>query len=421
MKTNTKIFIDNFLGVPVVFLLNVLAKSLGFVLRINHQFTHKEVKHIVICKYLGMGSIIQATPLIQTIKRKYPLAKITFITSAQNKSLIAKIPLIDNAIYINDSGFIKLLTSTINAVKVLLSNRADIYLDLEIYSYYSTIITTLSCATNRIGYYRKESNIRLGVYTHMLFFNTHAPIAHSYLQMGRLIGCEDIVEDLLPLNYSKDEKYSLIEKFPVLQHQKYIVINANASDLRIERRWDSINYIDTIKNLSSKYEQYKFVLIGSKSESHYIDNEVYNSLQQNSNVINTCGQLTIGELIALIAKCDLILTNDTGPMHIAFAMKAATVALFGPCSPLQYGQNKNAYCIYKSLYCSPCVHEFAKAPCGGNNQCMKKIATKEVTDLCISIVSNTDFKDSYCSVPNNFIYLEKTNVPLGIVERKNIK
>ena len=95
-------------------------------------------------------------------------------------------------------------------------------------------------------------------------------------------------------------------------------------------------------------------------------------------MINTAGQLSIEELIALINKTELMITNDTGPMHLSFAANRPTIALFGPASPIQFGNHTAVDAIYKKVPCSPCVHNFIQPPCNGNNICMKQIEVAEV-------------------------------------------
>ena len=73
-----------------------------------------------------------------------------------------------------------------------------------------------------------------------------------------------------------------------------------------------------------------------------------------------------------------MISNDTGPMHIAFAVNTKTIALFGPCSPLQYGDIHAVEIFYKHVHCSPCVHKYLRPPCHGDNICMKNISAGEV-------------------------------------------
>ena len=63
---------------------------------------------------------------------------------------------------VNDSGLLPLASSSWKLLRRLWKLRPDLYIDLETYSYYSTAIATMSCARNRIGFYRVERNIRMG-------------------------------------------------------------------------------------------------------------------------------------------------------------------------------------------------------------------------------------------------------------------
>ena len=397
MQVKTKVRIDTIIGYPIAIMLNIAAKTLGFLLGINHTFD-KKPKRIVVCKLLGMGSIIQATPLLQTLKENNPDAELIFVSSTQNKIILQTFPFIDKLILINDSSFFKILPSTFKAIFKFWSSKPDLYIDLETYSYYSTILSLLSLSQNRIGFYRKESNIRLGIYTHMMFFNAKTPIAQSYLQMARLSGSKTINENLYNFKSLLNRK-DIIDKLSKIEgynsNSKSVIINPNASDLRRERRWGTSNYAELLSKLSEKYTDYNFLIIGSKAEEHYT-NEIFNKSNKAKNIINTVGKFSLTDLINIIETADLLITNDTGPMHISFALKKQTLTLFGPTSPLQYGSNK-AFIISKEIYCSPCVHEFILSPCNGNNICMQQISVDEVYNLSINILENNSTK-SY----NNF-------------------
>ena len=101
MNTRRKIVIDKFLGVFIAFPLNFLVRLVGFVTNFDHSLKGKK-KNIVVCKYKGMGSIIQSTPLIQTLKTNYPNAKITFVSSVENKSILERITIIDQVLLVDD-------------------------------------------------------------------------------------------------------------------------------------------------------------------------------------------------------------------------------------------------------------------------------------------------------------------------------
>jgi ADP-heptose:LPS heptosyltransferase len=361
-----------------------------------------------------MGSIIQSTPLLQSLRASFPAAKIIFISNLANKPLIDKIPFVDKSYFVSDRSIFSLFSSFISLIFRLITFRKSVFLDLEIYSNFSTIVTTLSCATNRIGFYRKDVNIRLGIYTHMLNMNINYPISQSYLQMARLMGCKVIVESL----YNFEGPTLASERIKSLPG-KYIVINPNASDLRLERRWPANNFVSLIKRILSTEKSYSFVFIGSIDEEGYVK-ALLNSFdeEEKQNIIDTSGKLTIDELFQLIKGAALMITNDTGPMHIAFANNIPTLALFGPCNPSQYGLNAKTYCFYKAVYCSPCVHEFAVPPCKGNNQCMQQIEIVDVLEVFKGWLSNPVLEQ--VTVKQTTVYLDNNNSPLGIVRRNAV-
>ncbi len=387
---------------------------------INHSFD-KIPERIVVCKFLGMGSIIQATPLLQTLRQSFPRSKIFFVTSKANETLLKKVNSINEVWCVDDKNVSSVLASTWTLLRKLWRNKIDLYIDLETYSYYSTAVATLSLSRNRLGFYRAERNIRLGVYTHMMFFNSRAPIAESYLQMARLVGCREIQRELFPFRINQDDKENcrkILENLKVQNDKRYIVINPNASDLRIERRWPLDNYAAVITKLSKEFQDLQFILIGTKNESEWVE-KLMSFLQgsEKERVYNTAGKFSLGELFALISGAVLTLTNDTGPMHISFALKKPTVCLFGPASPSQYGQNPYAFGLYKNIYCSPCVHEFLTPPCRGDNQCMKLITTEEVSSLCIHLLRNEQLSPpEYPAFPQQFALANGINT-LGLVER----
>lgn len=93
-------------------------------------------------------------------------------------------------------------------------------------------------------------------------------------------------------------------------------------------------------------------------------------------VVNLAGRTTLRELMGLISCLDAFLTNDSGPMHIAAALRVPLVALFGSTSSIKTGPYGWGEVIHKHVFCSPCY----KRVCPIDFQCMKKIEVDEVYD-----------------------------------------
>ena len=115
MKTQTKVILDEWFGKALVLLLNFFARLLGSILSIDHTL-ERAPRRIVVCKFLGMGSIIQATPLLRSLRANFPHAEIIFVTSSGNKILLESIKDVNQVYCIDDSGAIKVLRSMVEVL-----------------------------------------------------------------------------------------------------------------------------------------------------------------------------------------------------------------------------------------------------------------------------------------------------------------
>ncbi len=117
------------------------------------------------------------------------------------------------------------------------------------------------------------------------------------------------------------------------------------------------------------------------------------SQQARDKVVNTAGVLSLPQLFALLKNAACMLTNDTGPMHMAIALGCPTVCLFGPVHPDHYGHvGKDVVTLYAPVFCSPCVHEIEQPPCNGNNVCMRRLTPDLAIDAVNRLLKSRDEK-----------------------------
>ncbi len=167
----------------------------------------------------------------------------------------------------------------------------------------------------------------------------------------------------------------------------YVVVNVNASDLLIERRWPAERFVEVIEWLLTR-ESSAVVLTGAPGERSYVTEVVGRVRGETVRLVNLAGELTLGGLFALLEDARCVITNDTGPMHMAWALGAPTVAHFRPVNPAHYGMVGDRFRILrKPVYCSPCVHEVDEPPCNGNNICMQRVGVAEVIEAVESLLS----------------------------------
>lgn len=416
MNTRIQIGIDKTLGSFLNILLFGIVRLLGKILRINHDL-NRPFQRIVVCKLKGMGSIVQASALLATLRKNYPTAEIIFVSTEANKSILNFYgDQINGTVLIQDNSIFQLIKSSISALWKLWKFRPQVYIDIEVYSNYSSLLCTLSAASNRFGYYKSDKNYRSGLYTHLMYYNIKAPLSEIYLQMARILPIKEVNHELIPLILSNEIQSNANQKLrefnPQIDLFNYLVINPNASDLRLERRWPTEYFIQLIQEIRVLKPNMLIVLIGNKQEANYV-NEIAKHFQEDNHVIDSSGKLKLDELIAVMNNAAGIITNDTGPLHLALALRKKTVGLFGPCAPDQYGQMQTCIPVYTNVYCSPCVHEFINPPCAGDNQCMKRINVSMVINAWKKLMEEQ--ADNYVHFD---IAFESNSTPMGFIHNR---
>jgi len=136
------------------------------------------------------------------------------------------------------------------------------------------------------------------------------------------------------------------------------------------KRWPVENFAGLVRRLAEKFSDARFAILGSGEDRP--SGEII-SRAAPSRSLNLCGETSLPEMVEWIRMCELMVTNDTGPMHVAAALGKPLVALFGPTEPSRtgpYGRLENVLRI--ELPCSPCLKSYCtyEKP----NECLKAIS-----------------------------------------------
>jgi ADP-heptose:LPS heptosyltransferase len=141
-------WIDNVVGKPVCYLLTVYSRLADLIPR-----KEKPLKTILLTKYLGMGSIVHATPLIRSVKNKYPDARVLFLTFSDNGDFIKSLGLVDEVHCIRTDNLLFFLTDVLASLRHLRKRQIDCVLNMEFFSKFGAIMSFLSGARLTVGYY----------------------------------------------------------------------------------------------------------------------------------------------------------------------------------------------------------------------------------------------------------------------------
>ena len=149
------------------------------------------------------------------------------------------------------------------------------------------------------------------------------------------------------------------------------VLAVNVGATRPQKRWFAASFAETLDLLAD----IPCVLVGSGAEDTVMAAEVMR-LTQRARPVNFVGQTAVNTLAAVLQRCDLLLSADSGPMHLATAVGTPTLALFGSTDPDVTGPfDTSSETIYKALPCSPCGNH---PTCEGRYDCLRTITPEEV-------------------------------------------
>lgn len=409
MQVDTMRLIDYYVGVPLTFILTIVRYILDFVMRPNYSFKSKNVLFIELSE---MGSAILVDPVIRYFVKQYSIEPYFVIFDKNEPSLrILNTVSPANTFTIRSENFFILAIDTIKFVLWCRFKKIDTVVDLELFSRYTAILSYLSGARKRVGFYKftSEGLYRGDLYTHNVMYNPYLHITKNFyslvyavmyevsydssvnnssdcMKLGEVPFSKTIVPDdvmkITKVCYTEDELDVMRRRVKAVfreidfRKDKLVIINPNASELLPLRRWPKEYYIDLIRMILLNHENVYILLTGAKSEYNDIQEivESFNGQVISRRVFNFAGMTDLTDLPLLYSIASFMVTNDSGPAHFAAVTDLPTYVLFGPETPVLYRSLGNTTPIYLGLACSPCVSAYnhRKSPCT-NNKCLKQI------------------------------------------------
>ena len=178
--------LDAFLGLPLC----VLAFAITLPNRLlpwRRSAGRRDPQRILVIKFLGMGSVLLATPMLQRLRDACPGAQITFLTFGSNASLVTRLTMVDDVITVSRRSLPRLLLTTPRLLWRLRTQRYDLAVDLEFYSRLSSLVAWGSGARRRIGFFVR-SRWRGSLLTNAVYFNPTLPYGQAVMALLHPLG-----------------------------------------------------------------------------------------------------------------------------------------------------------------------------------------------------------------------------------------
>lgn len=342
---------------------------------------------ILVVLIAGIGDLVMASPSLRAIRNGHPDAHIHLLTSTDALPIAKHYPMVDEATAFpirelrRDK---KHLLEIPGMVWELRQRRFDLAMNLfQVASLTGAIkmglLLRASGAPTRIGH---------GRFGFGLFLTTALPTdtftgRHAVDAMLEIAVQAGGIPDNLGLEVSWDAQVDAKwDRFASLPGE--IVVGINPGGDREMKRWHPERFAAVAAEVAARFPT-RIVLLGGPSDTA-LAARIEGKLPADCAVSNLAGKVPLAELACLISRLALLLTNDSGPMHIAAAVKTPVVALFGPSDPLingPYTDPERYRVIRKNVPCErPC--EIKRCP---RPSCMDLISVTEVTAACAELLT----------------------------------
>jgi ADP-heptose:LPS heptosyltransferase len=367
MKVDTMRAIDRWVGIPLTFLLTLFLFPFG-------RGGRAKPKRILFIELSEMGSTILADPAMRKAKNALggELFFVIFKRNAASLDLIGTVPR-ENIRTIREDSIFSLAIDTLGFLLWTRRNKIDTVVDLELFSRFTALLTGLSGASNRVGYYRfhNEGLYRGELLTHRVAYNPHIHISKNFVALiNALIAATPEVpysktviaddEITLPRLVAGGHEAQAIEArvagvFPPFEPARHrlVLLNPNASDLLPQRRWPVEHFAQLGRRIVERWEDAVILITGAPDEAAGAED-----LRQrigHARALNFAGRSAFSDLPLLYSISTLMVSNDSGPAHFAAVTDMPTIVLFGPETPALYAPLGRTRAISAGLACSPCV------------------------------------------------------------------
>jgi len=284
-------------------------------------------KRILIIRLDRIGDVVLSTPVITALRQAYPHAFISMMVRPVCAELVQGHPHLDDVIlYDKDARYRGVFATVVFALK-LRARRFDTAIVLHP-TRRSHWIVWLAGIPRRIGYDRKSAWLLTRRVTHRKQEGLKHEAEYA-LEMLRPLGieCAGVPCPTLAVSASAAARVEQLLRARGVSSSRLIAIHPSASDA--SKRWLPERFARVADRLIDQ-QQAQVVLVAG-AEHHEDARAVEQAMQRPA--LNLAGQLSIGELAAVCQRCDLLLSNDSGPVHVAAAVGTPVVAIFGRNQP----------------------------------------------------------------------------------------
>jgi len=328
------------------------------------------IKNILVVNVNWVGDVIFSTPVFKALKKQYPEARLTCLGVPRVQEVLKCSPCVDDIIVYDEKGSHASPIGKLKIISELRKRKFDIVFLLH-GSLTRALLVFLAGIPERVGYDTKK---RGGLLTHKVELSVEWPHrSNYYLNVIESYGVkvDDRNYSLKVPEQAKSQIKEILEKQGVSSDDFLVVVNTGGNwDLK---RWPRENFSNLISQLVKEFDV-KVAIPGSKKDVPRVE-EI--AALSKVDLVNLTGKTDLKQLVALMQRANLVISADSGPLHIAGSVGTNTIALYGPTRPEVTGPlgQAESIIIQNDVGCNdnPCYFlECTK------NICMQSITVEDV-------------------------------------------
>jgi len=333
-----------------------------------------DVKRILVIKLGAIGDVILAVPSLRALRNSFPNALISVLAGPDTRSILKKCPYIDEIILYDRKG--KGFKGFLKSASIIRRKAFDMSIDLQ-NNRKTHLAAWLGALPRRFGYNNNKFGFLIN--NRLKYLKIAVGPVEEQFRVLRKAGINTVgaskrlevwpgKEDFLYID-------NLLKNEWVRENQSLVGFNIGSSWKT--KRWPLKSFARLSDMLAAK--DVRVILTGSKEESG-LAKEFMDMID--TRIINVVGKTTITQLSALLKRCNVFVTGDSAPLHIASSMGTDFIALFGPTDPRRHFEPVDkGVVIKKEITCSPCYKSDCK-----RLLCMEKISVDEVFKIIMKKV-----------------------------------
>ena len=305
---------------------------------------------ILILKPSSLGDVVQALPVLRLIKQRFPHSQIYWWIESSLAPLLEGDPDLAGVIHFNRRRWAapSHWPELCRTIRWMREQAFDWVIDLQSLAR-SGAFAWLANGKFTIGMDEAREGAR-GFYDRIVprpSFHTHA--VDWYLGVLPLLG--------VPVHWSfqwlplRPGPAETVRQQRSADGSRWIVLQPGAR--WVNKRWPTEYFADLVRQLALAHKNVRFAILGGQ-EDRSLGETIAKAGPQRC--LDLTGKISLPEMVEWIRSCELMVTNDTGPMHVAAALRKPVVALFGPTEPRRtgpYAQLDRA--LQLNLPCVPCL------------------------------------------------------------------